>query len=438
MFEAKPQTFLKLLWVNTSEFYVILVHMNEYEKVARILRIEPEYLSSLDKEMSGRTGKDGVVDKLAQDIEKSISRSLENLRVSRSATADEVARALTEKIGENENELYKCIGITRENFDFERVKKTARSITSARDGFFLKKEKAREILEKSPPKGMLEYFGYSDIRELLKKQDIIEIISALRFTESNEWMHGAFDSAYSDFTPADFEHKEIELRAMGPQWFGIAEKFVAKKHHNVSHLKEFGIIFLNPINQTALGSLFRDFALFFHYFHEIAFYSKLFERHVKDAAFSQILKSLLRGDVPEKTSVLPGEWLIVQRYLWKEDLKDPRLLLPRVNPESLHWRKGESDLVVFGKSHPEISFEFWHDLDWVGDYFLNKAGEEVLLSFDLEDNAMSFVSAKNHEQARFLYHQQEALWNELFVRYVGEDARDKLIVKSFNKGYIKI
>ena len=31
------------------------------------------------------------------------------------------------------------------------------------------------------------------------------------------------------------------------------KKYVAKKHHNVSHLKEFGIIFLNPIAQTEEG-----------------------------------------------------------------------------------------------------------------------------------------------------------------------------------------
>ena len=140
----------------------------------------------------------------------------------------------------------------------------------------------------------------------------------------------------------------------------------------------------------------------------------------------------------EKNSVTKGEWLIVQRYLWKENHKDPRLSLPRVNPEALHWHKGEQDLVEFGKKREEISFEFWNNMDWVAGYFKNKEGQDSLISFDLEDNAMSFVSASHEGDEYVKYHQQEALWNELFRRYVGTEERDKLLMDNFSKGIINL
>ena len=47
-------------------------------------------------------------------------------------------------------------------------------------------------------------------------------------------------------------------------------------------------------------------------------------------------------------------------------------------------------------------------MDWVAGYFKNKEGQDSLISFDLEDNAMSFVSA-SHEGGNYIkYHQQEA------------------------------
>ena len=67
------------------------------------------------------------------------------------------------------------------------------------------------------------------------------------------------------------------------------------------------------------GKFIRDFALILHYFHEIEFYSKLFKKYAGQIDFAGKLKSLLRGDVSESENTAPGEWLIVQRYLWKEN-----------------------------------------------------------------------------------------------------------------------
>jgi len=90
------------------------------------------------------------------------------------------------------------------------------------------------------------------------------------------------------------------------------------------------------------------------------------------------------------------------------------------------------------KKREEISFEFWNNMDWVAGYFKNKEGQDSLISFDLEDNAMSFVSASHEGDEYVKYHQQEALWNELFRRYVGTEERDKLLMDNFSKGIINL
>ena len=250
------------------------------------------------------------------------------------------------------------------------------------------------------------------------------------------WMHETFEKAYSGFTAADFEEREIEIKVLGPTWKEIAQKFVAKKHHNVSHLKEFGVIFINPIKENVPGKFLRDFALILHYFHEIDFYSRLFRKYSSGLDFSSKLKMLLRGDVPEIYKAEDGEWLIVQRYLAKENPQDPRLFLPRVNPESLHWLRGERDLTLFNVKDAKLDLRIWNNLDWVGGIFQD--GAEDIVSFDLEDNAMSLVSFMEGKEVFFNYHQREAMWTKIFMEYVGgEKKMEKLLVDNFETGVIK-
>jgi len=144
----------------------------------------------------------------------------------------------------------------------------------------------------------------------------------------------------------------------------------------------------------------------------------------------------LRGDVKEVSSAEKGEWLIVQRYLFKENPNDPRLFLPRVNPESMHWFRGERDLARLGKECDDLDVEFWGDLDWVGSIFDNNDGGKVV-SFDLEDNTMSVVSAKEGKKELFNYHQREAMWTKIFLEYVGGELEmEQLLVDNFDKGTI--
>ena len=89
-----------------------------------------------------------------------------------------------------------------------------------------------------------------------------------------------------------------------------------------------------------------------------------------------------------------------------------------------------------GKRFENIDLEMWLDVDWVGEFFKTKQGNEQLVSFDLVDNVMALV--QKEERIKYLYHQQEALWNEIFEQYMGSENLEKLMIDNFNKGVISL
>lgn len=406
--------------------------MTSHEYLGKILGVEPDALARLDQAMTARVGKSDVLEKIVAENREKIARLGAILGV-HEGDPDAVRTALRNAVLIHEGQLAAFTKNLPGENEFKKAAAFAKRASGVRPGFFLKREYAESILRARPPEHVLAFFGYRTVDELLAQHDVLEAFSALRFMESDQWMHETFDAAYGAFTPNDFEERDIEVKVLGPEWQEVAKKFVAKKHHNVSHLKEFGVIFINPISEDVAGKFLRDAALLLHYVHEIEFYSKLFKRHSGEARFAENLKALLRGDVKEVTSVGDGEWLIVQRYLFKENPSDPRLLLPRVNPESMHWLRGERDLALF-EGGAELNLKLWNDLDWVGDVF---SGEKSVTSFDMEDNAMSVVSANEGKPEFLNYHQREALWTKIFKEYAGgEEEMERLLIENFHNGVV--
>ncbi|PIT92650.1 MAG: hypothetical protein COU08_01485 [Candidatus Harrisonbacteria bacterium CG10_big_fil_rev_8_21_14_0_10_42_17] len=408
--------------------------------LATILNIQPLVLDKLEEEMHSITGKRGVFEAIYAEQQEVIGRVLRQLGFKDSSVPLlDLRAALRDKILYQEQDFQKHLVSEQGKTEFDKAAHFAQRIAKVGKGFFLSEEFATEILRKSNPSNLLSYRGYATIDELLEKEDVLSAFSALRFVETNEWMHAMFDKLYSDLSPEAFSEQPIQIKVLGEEWHDIAEKFVQKKHHNVSHLKEFGVIFVNPIKEDIPGKLLRDFILLLHYFHEVEFYSKMFRFYSHDKEkYADRFKSLLRGDILDLQSVGSGEWLIVQRYLVKEDPNDPRLFLPRVNPESVHWTRGERDVIAAFKNLGTIDLELWDNCDWVAGIFKNEEGKDHVVSFDLADNAMTAVSFAEEKNEFFTYHQQEALWTKIFKEYAGGEAEmEQRIIESFEKGIVR-
>lgn len=417
--------------------------MTSAEKIAKILRTDKDYVQKIEKHLSEVTKKDGVMDAIMADNEKKMLDRLGKLDVERAASAKEIYDALISKIEADNHAVAGALGnpsLTK-MADYEGIVEAIKKVKGAEKGFFLKKEKAVEFLKNQPPKEILSFLKYSSVDEMLAHEDLFEVMSALRFIEGNEWLNDIFFKQYESLTPSDFEEREIVIRPLPEKWGPAARNFVDKKWHNISHLKEMGVVFVIPLSLGISGELLRMMALIFHYLNEIPFYSDMIRKCMGlPETFAANLISLLRGDVldrhmPEGEKTL---WLVVQRYLTKDDENEWRLFVPHLNPEAIHWTKAGHDIMKLGEilNHDGVDLSFWDGLDAVGDFFKDELGEDTLVSFNLVDTVMSLVQEK--ESIKYMYHHQEALWNQIFASYFSFEEMEKFSKDYLLQGYFEI
>lgn len=411
-----------------------------------MLRVDKKTISDLEMKLNATTGRVEVIDQIIQENEKRVIDHLWVLGLNDKATAHEVYDALISKVEADDLAILSALKIS--NLPHSESAKVVANFVSnlhpPKKGFFLKHEKARELLKTEPPKNILSALGYATVEEMLAKEDLLEVFSALRFLEEPEWLNGVFFKQYEKLDPSDFEERSIQVRALSAQWAKAAEKFVAKKYHNVSHLKEMGVIFVIPVFLGISGETLRLISLLLHYLNEVEYYSELFEQLSFDPkTFSAKIISLLRGDVvehrlpdtkdPKKTQIL-----VVQRYLAKDDENDWRLFFPHINPEALHWERAEQELQLINSRLPGFSnnLEFWTNVGAVGDFFKTDVGTEVFVSFNIVDTVMALVKQK--ELLKYLYHHQESIWNKIFFGYFGREKVRELSKQHILEGWFEV
>ena len=417
---------------------------DSYTKIAKVLRISAGDLLNLDQKMSLVTGQKSVMDAISEENDMLVKKSLAELNLPEDVVADEIYAALINKLTHIDKHLFDLLGkpdLANMSKMCGKMCEVAFQTFTPPRGLFIKKDKAVELLDKFKPDNLLNHFKCSSVVELVEKEGFASVVSALRFAQSEEWMHKFFDEAYSDLVPDDFEERDVELIVLNHKWLDVAEKFLEKKYHNVSHLKEFGVIFVTPIVIDSPGETSRMFTLILHYLHEVPFYSSLFKKFMGDPDFNVKFRSLLRGDVPSGQIFDGGNitWRIVQRYLAKDNENDPRLFEQHVNPEAEHWFRAEGDFSrlarMMKKDESDIGLSCWTGLDFVGGFFRDRNGEEQLVSFNFIDLAMSLVK-KGH--IKYLYHHQEAFWNKIFSEYMGRETMNRLIEENIIQGFIQL
>jgi len=437
-----------------------------HKKLVQLLGTSSEALLDLDKKMTTVSGKTGVLDAVADNNDQNVDRVLADLGLTHASTAEEVYEALTQKLADIDKKLFELLDrpdLSKLSEDAGKIRDVAfqvfastEGLPASRQGFFIKKGKVAELLAKHPPQLLLEHFGYQNTDELLQKEGFASTVAALRFTQTKEWMHSFFDVAYHDLKPEDFENRDVEIKILDTKWLAVAEKFIGKKLHNVSHLKEYGIIFISPDPIDQRGETLRMFLLLLHYLHEVPFYSNLFRKFLPNSDFVAKLQSLLRGDVPELSTKDSSHWMIIQRYLAKNNIHDPRLSMYHVSPEAEHWYRVAQNFQKLAEvinekfpparpaslgeageagQPPADNINYWAGLDHVGDFFKNKEGVDTFVSFNVVDLVMSLVT---QGETKYVYHQQEAMWNTIFVEYIGRDKMNTLIKENIIKGFVEL
>src|SRR3989344_505394 len=428
------------------------------QKLAQILRTREEILETFGIAMNKLVGIKNVFEEIAEENDSQVRRALGDLGFSKDSSAEDVYHALITKLRQTDEKISQFLNTPTcaTPSGCKTVIDLAKTIKGTTTGYFLKKEIAETLLRKNPPQNLLKELGEKTIDELLQESSVSEIFPAIRFAEDPRWLNDVFFRPYAFLTPDDFEEREVSITILPERWRDIGKKFVGKKLHHISHLKELGIIFVLPISEenhggTPAGTTLEILTLLLHYLNEVPFYSRIFKRFAKDPKhFASHLTSALRGDV--RDHIPDGEraerrFLIVQRYLAKDDPSDPRLFIPHLNPEAVHWSYVMRSLTEFGKSHPELGFGFWDGLDHIGDFFplsaakeenmMRGVSEEILVPFNFIDTLISH-NRYSSVFTKYLYHQQEALWNRLFSGWLGKARMEGMVEDNLEKWYIEI
>jgi hypothetical protein len=409
------------------------------EKIGRILRTPSDIIRRADSSLSAVSGKTGVLDKIVEDNEEMIRTRLDALGIGRNVYAVEIYDSLISRIESDDHKLFDALGdpSLKSAVDWQKILDVAKQAAGSPKGFFLKEDKARELILNQPPENVMKVLGYASAPEMVAKENIFEVFAALRFVEGNDWLNSVFFKQYESLTPGDFEERSVEAIALSDRWLKSSEGFIKKKYHNISHLKEMGLVFSLPLKLLVSGELLRNFSLILHYFNEINFYSAIFSGYVADDDFAAKMIVLLKGETSGVYSSFSGDnWLILPRYLAKDDENDTRLFTPHVSPEAFHWEKAERMLAVMGANVWNIDFSFWSNLNWVGDVFWDNSRGEKLVSFNLVDTAMSLVKEK--EMIKYLYHHQEAFWNKIIIEHLGESYVEEAAGNNLIHGWFDI
>jgi hypothetical protein len=305
------------------------------------------------------------------------------------------------------------------------IVKAVENLNLSRQAWLLKPSAAKRLLHACPPKRVMRLLGYRSIDSMLKREPVAEIYGAIRFCETPQWQH-AFLARYKKLRPADFEMRNIELLQLdGRRWSGAALQYVRLKRHNITHLKELGVILMLPVPVERLrGLTITVLPLLLHYINEIRVYSAFFKMQQVRHDFGGIVADTLIND-PRHHAVMAGQqihWRVIHRYFGRLDASDhPEIFEPHLQPEDMYWRKAEEVLYRL-----EPALHFWHDMDYVG-----AQAEDGPVSFNLMDMAVNYVNGLGYE-SRATYHMRDALWNEIYSRYMGQEATRQQVLKQLD------
>jgi hypothetical protein len=351
----------------------------------------------------------------------------------RDTTGKELYHALLNLVEKHDEFLVRRIG-GKNPHDVQdlipRIKTAIEELDIPKTCWVLKHSVAKRMLKAMPPKNIMKHLGYRSIDSMLKRENLAEIYGALRFAESPEWLN-KFLATYKKLRPSDFESRQIEFVLLDKKRWGKAtESFVHKKRHNITHLKELGVILMLPMPMDEMrGLTIFVLPLLLHYINEIRLYSAFFKTRQVKPGFGDILVDTLIAD-PGNHAIMAGQqvhWRVIQRYFGKlENEYHPEIFEPHVQPEDLHWRKAEDILYRI-----EPALHFWYETDYVG---VMHAGRPVTIN--LLDIAASYVNSSPYAE-RAIYHFRESLWNEIFIRYMGQKTLEQQILKQLDNELIE-
>ncbi len=401
--------------------------------LSQLLSADEPLFSHAIEQLEKASGHRGTDAKLIGDIARHFTRVIEGFGLDpRDTTGHELYASLLARVHDDNTRVATKLG-ARDPDDvadmLPRIIEAVHSMKIPKSCWAMKYDAAREFMRRMPPQKLMQHLGYESIDDLLQNEPLEEVYVALRFSEGPEWLK-EYNTLLRSLTPDDFESREITIVQMNHhKYVTLAEHFVEKKLHNVTHSKEMGIITLVPMHATrSRGITLKTLPLLLHYINEIRLYSTFFKLKQSKEDFGNIVVETLNAD-PRTASQMAGNyvhWRVIQRYYGKlKDEAHPEAFQPHVQPEDLHWRHVEDQLAEY-----DDVMKFWLETDYVG-----KIETDGPLTLNFMDISLSYANNIPYDE-RYTYHFRESLWNEIFARYMGHQNLENQILKQLDNSLI--
>lgn len=398
--------------------------------LAELLGIDDPLFSIGVHQLEQASGNASVDVKLYAEIIRKAHQKTRELGLDpRDTTADELYQALIGLVKKHDEFLAKRLG-AEDPADVQdvliRMQSFMRKLDAPKSVWALKPAAAKRLLKLTPPKKVMRQLGYRSIDSMLKREPVVELFVAMRFLETPEWLI-SFTKKYKHLSPSDFETRDVKFLRIDSKKWGVApEEFARKQRHNVTHMKEMGVIGLLPLPMARLpGVTITVLPLLLHYLNEVRVYSTYFKMQQVVPEFGEIVAKTLVYDPRNHASIAGHDihWRNVHRHFGRASTNNyPEIFEPHVQPEDLFWRKAEETLYKI-----EPALHFWHEMDYVA----VKTGNSIV-SFNLMDMAVNYVNRLPHGR-HTVDHFRASLWNEIFERYIGEPALEYQVVQQLTR-----
>jgi len=385
---------------------------------------EPAFTLTV-RQLEAASGTPGVDIWLSSEISSKIGKKIRELGLnSTDVNGKELYNSLQRLIQQHDEFIVKAIG-GKDPADVQdllpKIVTAVEKLPIPKTCWVIKHSTAKRLLKNMPPKKVMKQLGYKSIDSMLKRENISELLGALRFAESPAWLL-KFISTYKKLTPSDFETRQIKIICLSEKrWGELSKEFVYKTRHNITHLKEMGIIVVLPLPLDRLrGICITLLPLIIHYINEIRLYSAYFKLQQVKPNFAEIVPNTLIKDCNDAVKMInqPIHWRVVQRHFGKLGKRRlPEVFDPHIQAEDLQWHQVEDVLYEI-----EPALKFWENLDYVG---ANHDGWPV--SFNLMDNAISYCNDLPYGRQN-VARLRSSLKDELYNRYLEQDILEQQVL----------
>ncbi len=393
--------------------------------VAELVGADSHVIRELFARLEIQSGNPGIDVRLTGEIYGKIHMKMRELGLDpRDTTPSELYQSLVNLAAKHDLFLARRLGIEQPQNCNEVARAVVRLIGRMRlpkHSWALKPAASRRLLKATPPKVLMKALHYRSLDSMLKRESPVLLLAVARHTEPANWQE-RFVSSYKKLQPNDFEVRTIEIAFLSDKrWEAVGRVLGAAMHNSIIHNPEAGAIVLLPAQvHNRRGLTLISLLLTLHYISEIRAFSTYGKFVHMRSDFGSLLVDHLLHEKQNHVSVAgqPVHWRIVHRYYGTRDRAEhPEVFEPHVQPEDLAYRKAEAVLYRL-----EPALHFWHDMDFVG---LPRTDGPI--SFSLADLAVSLVNELPLER-RAYYHMRDALWNEVYSRYIGQRNFEKQIL----------